>query len=74
MKVNLPSGSGVVVNPLARPPVQHQQESVSSNAMILEMPGICPKCGKQMGIAYSGGEQTFYCQSDRVCLPLPIAE
>lgn len=49
-----------------------QMES-TSGAMLLEQNGICPKCSQRMGLSKACGEDVYYCDPCRVCLPLPIS-
>lgn len=76
--VTLPSGKSILN--LSRSPVKTDKSKSddtmvsTSGAMILEQDGKCPKCIKQMGFAFSGNEQVYYCATCRVSLPLPIVE
>lgn len=46
--------------------------NVSTSALENGQPGICPKCKKSMSTAaIASSEPVFYCESCRVCAPLP---
>ena len=73
--VNLSTGNSVL-NPLLKEsaPADSEQRESTSGAMTIKANGTCPKCNKPMGLAYSGDEQVYYCEQDRVSLPLPIVD
>lgn len=74
-EVELPSGKRVLNLLLSKDNASlSNSENMSSvsGAMVLDTNGICPKCRKPMGFAKAKEEQTYYCDSCRTCLPLPI--
>lgn len=78
--VTMPSGATVINLLSTRAPKDATASTAdsamesTSGAMVLDVPGKCPKCIQQMGIAHAQGEQVFYCVPCRVSLPLPIIE
>lgn len=74
--VELPSGSQVV-NLFADDPKEvaastdKENMEATAGAMELDVEGRCPKCSQGMGLSIAAGEQAYYCEPCRVCLPLP---
>jgi hypothetical protein len=58
-----------IFNPLAS--LSEDLLESTSKRLVNDTPGRCPKCENLMGIAKIDAEDVYYCDSCRVCQPIP---